>query len=301
MREPRRSSRRTRVLAGAASAIGLAVPLLAGLQAHAAGSVAGVGWWTRSPVASAPDGGFAVAAAPDGPVSVAAVRVDLGAGVSTLVLSTALSQGAPELVTAEVCVTSDAWAEAGPGAIEEAPSTACSGASVPFSRAGDGWRADVSSLVAGRSGALSLAVVPVTGGSAAFDAAFAPPAAIATVAVAPTTTAARSAASAPSVVDRSSDGGAAPITAPSAGDTAFSVPPTPAPVSVTTAGEDVSATASQPEIAVPSEDDVVALDVIADTTEPAGPRWSEALVLVLFAAAVGAGVGGLSWWREARS
>lgn len=127
----------------------------------------GVGWWTRSAAASAPPGGIAVGNSIDGPTSVAAVLVDLGDGASSATLSLNQSGGAaPAGANIEACIIgSFTPAEGAP--IEEAPATACEGASVPVAVGADGatWTADLADLVGDSRGTVGVAVVPAPGGS----------------------------------------------------------------------------------------------------------------------------------------
>lgn len=126
-----------------------------------AGPAAEVGWWSQSPAASAPAGGFAVADAGNQQVSVAAVRVVLPRGDHKVVLSAPEAGGAGQALAAiRACTTTSTWKAASPGPWAEAPEAAC-GSYVVFQRAADGksWRADVSSLVFG-GGDVSIMLVP---------------------------------------------------------------------------------------------------------------------------------------------
>lgn len=143
-----------------------------------AANVAGVGWWTRSPAASAPEGGIAVSNAPDGPVSVAAVRVDLGeTGVTSGTLTLPQSGGAaPAGAQLAVCVIGDGWkAEAG-GAMESAPATTCDGTSTALVANGETWTASVTDLIGESTGTVAFAVVPTTGSAGIWELQFDKPA-----------------------------------------------------------------------------------------------------------------------------
>lgn len=280
------------VIAGVALAIGSMAP------ASASGTVDAVGWWTRNPLASAPDGGFAVASAPDGPTSVAAVRIDLGSGLSNLVIGASPATGA-DVASVQVCVTRDTWSVEAGGALTDAPTAACDGEAVPFAEAGAGWRADVSSLVAGRKGAVSLALVPA--GSLPFDATFevpsvirATPAASSTATSSPPTTAAFSPPSA----------SPAPSFRPVPSSAGFTVPAPTAPPSTPATLPDATGAATT---TVTSDDqpETVPFDIAAgvglDDLEATGARWGEAGFLVLISAMVGVSVFGVSRLSAARA
>ena len=270
--------------------------------AAATGDVTELGWWSRNPLSSAPDGGFAVGAAPDGVTAVAAVRVDLGGGVDTLVLEVEPADDGIALGSLEVCVGPDTWSAAAGGALDDAPATACDASSVPFAEAGGGWRADVSSLVQGASGDVSLAVVPVAGsGTVPFEVTFAAPTARATGAVpatrsgpdapAPSASPAPAPAPSPSVSPSPPPAprAAGPITAPA-------VAPAPAPAPTTSA----------PPAPEPAEGDAssaieLASAGVLDDVAAGDPRWGEALVLVLIGVGVGAVVYATSRVTAARA
>ena len=145
--------------------------------AASAASITGVGWWTRSPAASAPEGGIAVSNAPDGPVSVAAVRVDLGTtGVSSGTITLPQSGGAaPAGAQLVVCVTGNGWSADAPGAIADAPATTCDGTSTALVANGTTWTANVGDLIGESTGVMAFAVVPSTGSSGIWELQFATP------------------------------------------------------------------------------------------------------------------------------
>jgi hypothetical protein len=155
--------------------------------AETAPSVIEVGWWTRSPVASAPNGGIDVAAGPDGPTSVAAVRVDLGdSGVRQLTLQLHEAGGTlMQTATLRVCPTSKPWLAISGGALADAPPAECDLKAVDATRDAQGsWTVDVTPLVQTRTGTVSLAVVP--GAGAVFDLQLQRPTPSAALAAAPT-------------------------------------------------------------------------------------------------------------------
>lgn len=143
-----------------------------------AANVTGVGWWTRSPAAAAPEGGIAVSNAPDGAVSVAALRVDLGDnGVTSGTITLPQSGGAaPAGAQLAVCVIGDGWkAEAG-GAMESAPATTCDGTSAALVANGETWTASVTDLIGESKGTVAFAVVPTTGSTGIWELQFDKPA-----------------------------------------------------------------------------------------------------------------------------
>lgn len=280
------------VVAGMAVALGSLAP------ASASGTVDAVGWWTRNPLASAPDGGFAVASAPDGPTTVAAVRIDVGAGVTNLVIGAPPASGA-EVASVQVCLTGDSWSAEAGGALADAPASTCEGEAVPFAEAGDAWRADVSSLVAGREGAVSLALVPA--GSLPFDATFEAPSVIrATPAVSssPTSSPPTTVAFVPPAANP------APGFTPAPVNDSFSVPAPTTPPSTAATLPDATGAATT---TVPADDqpETVPFDIAAgvglDDVEAAGARWGEAFFLVLISAMVGLSVFGVSRVAAART
>jgi len=133
-------------------------------EAATPASITAVGWWSRSPAQQAPAGGFAVANGPDGPVTVAAVMVDTGeAGVLSATLEAVETGGVGgDAAAVQVCPAADGWI-AEPGAtLNDAPEADCEAASVPFERDAEAevWTADLLPLLSGKSGVVSLAVVP---------------------------------------------------------------------------------------------------------------------------------------------
>lgn len=134
-------------------------------------SITRTAWWTRNPVASAPDGGLDVSMGPDGaPLSIAAIEVAASGTVTRAVLTlaeaTGISQEGAALV---VCTTGDEWTSGPSQPIEDAPSPACNG-SVAMTRnaASATWAADVTPLLrdVARDGSASLMVVPVASAAA---------------------------------------------------------------------------------------------------------------------------------------
>lgn len=152
-----------RVLLFAVAAVLLALVGAPSAQA----SVVGVGWWSDSPTASAPEGGVAIGSNPSGPSAVAAVLVDLGKdGASRVSLSLHQSGGAAPAGASIVACVVAAFTPAEKGPIAEAPATACEGTSTPLKVSGDGvtWNADVTELVGEKRGKVGIALVPGAGG-----------------------------------------------------------------------------------------------------------------------------------------
>ena len=144
-----------------ASATLVAVLGLAASPADAA--VSGVGWWTRNPTASAPEGGLQVANAPDGVISYGAIRVaedgeDIESGVLTLQESDELNAAG---ATLRACPAAGTWSP-GQGALADGPKADCAAGSVDLTRNETGqWTADVTSVLDGSTPA--VAVVPAEG------------------------------------------------------------------------------------------------------------------------------------------
>ena len=137
-------------------------------------AVSGVGWWTRNPTASAPDGGLQVANAPDGVISYGAVRVsedaeDIQSGVLTLQETEGLNAAGAAL---QACPAAGTW-DSGQGPLADGPKADCQAGSVALTRNDAGqWTADVTSVLVGTSPA--VAVVPATG-AGVFQVTFAAP------------------------------------------------------------------------------------------------------------------------------
>lgn len=173
-----------------ALAAGLVVVAMTALggstPAGAAVPVTAVGWWTRSPSPpTVPAGGIAVGEAPDGDLSVAALRLSTGGGATGVKLTLAESSGeGKEAATLQVCTTTDAWNADSGTAITLAPRPNCPETPVLLARDSSGsWTADVTSLVGGQTGDISIMIVPGPAPAAvpgvaqagAFQIAFKPP------------------------------------------------------------------------------------------------------------------------------
>lgn len=162
----------------------VAVVLLLSVPTASAAKRGPVGWWTRSPAASAPDGGITVGNAPDGPVSVAAIEVDLEDGVSSAKISFAQTGGAaPTAAQLVACIISGGFGSVQGGPIEEAPATTCSSTQAAVTSAdGVTWTVDITDLVGDRAGSVGVAIVPATGATGVWDLQFDKPALQATAA-----------------------------------------------------------------------------------------------------------------------
>lgn len=167
----------------AASVLGLG----ATAPARAAVPVSKVGWWTRSPSpAGPPQGGIEVGAAPDGNLSVAAFELDTGGGASGAKLTLTESGGQGQQAAAlQACPTADQWAAASGGDISLAPRAQCPSQPYALTRDSSGnWTVDLTALLAGKTGPVSVMIVPgpaaaalpVGAQPAAFQVAFNPPA-----------------------------------------------------------------------------------------------------------------------------
>ena len=127
--------------------------------------IVAVGWWTRSATQQAPKGGIAVATAPDGPVTVAAISVNVGeADVFTATLEAVETGGfAQEASSIQACYTANnAWEPTEGGSLDEAPEPACGDDSVLLTRDGDArtWSGELAQLFAGKTGTVSIMLVP---------------------------------------------------------------------------------------------------------------------------------------------
>lgn len=157
------------VALGAAAVLVLAVP-------HAANAgVDTVGWFTRNPTASAPDGGLQVANAPDGVVSYGAISVTEEGDTITRATLT-LKEGGQALnaagATLRACPAAGSF-KAGKGTLADGPKADCALGSVELTRDGQGvWTGDVTSVLSGDAPA--LAVVPAAG-AGVFQVSFAAP------------------------------------------------------------------------------------------------------------------------------
>ena len=267
----------------------------AGAQEAPTASITAVGWWSRSPAQQAPAGGFAVANAPDGPVTVAAVMVDTGeAGLLSATLEAVETGGVGgEAAAVQVCPAADGWTAEPGAALDDAPEADCEAASVPFQRdaEAEAWTADLLPLLSGKSGVVSLAVVPGEAPEGAlpalaFDVRFTKPSLDAL-------------ASAPPAEEQEAEKEASLATDP----VEFASPPPPesaaqpsAPVS--SDAVDLPALATpEPPVPPAGEPDVVEetpVDEQAGVFQPAGTgadgegrRWGQALTFALVSAAAG--------------
>lgn len=290
-------SRRLVVVAAAALA---ALVLGAGPVAAEGATVGDVGWWTRNPLASAPEGGLAVSNAPDGEVSVGAVRVTVQAELeqAALVLPEAGGSG-HTLAALRVCPTPNRWS-AGKGDLDDAPKPECAGSTAAMQRNATlgSWSADVLPLLADAEpgDTVSLMVVPAEGPSA-WDLQFDPPQLMARAAPA-------------SADDFGGSGGDDPggsdSSAPASGSFGYRDPPaaTFAPADDAPAARDT--TVSVTDLDQPSEDATDAVDAgeeaelgsgfpslparpLSSESPAGGPSRGEAVVLVLVSAAVAIG------------
>lgn len=180
-----------------AAAIVAAVGMGGASPARADVPVGGVGWWTRSPSPpTVPQGGLSVGEAPDDDVSVAAIRLATGEGGATGVTITLTESGgeAQQAASLQVCTTTDAWNAAAGDPIELAPRPTCPADPLLLERDDAGtWTADLTPLLVGMTGDVSIMIVPgpapasVPGVADAgvFQIAFAPPAVAGTLTAPP--------------------------------------------------------------------------------------------------------------------
>jgi len=232
---------KTKLIGAVLAVAGGLLLLPSGAGAQAAPSVTATGWWSRSPIASAPAGGLAVGRAPDGPTSVAAIRLQLGSGVTKAVIELdEVGATGSEIGAVVACGASNDWEAVERGALGDAPRTDCSASpteDVTRDASTLTWSVDVTELVAGKTGEVSIALIPMylpqtssAGGVSAFDVQWAgPPSLTATAAATPsvTTTTGLPAASSTGSASPAASGGPT-VARPAASTATLNV--TPAPV-----------------------------------------------------------------------
>jgi hypothetical protein len=150
-------------VAGALLVAATSVLAIPSARAAATPAVVETGWWTRSPAQSAPADGVAVGVAPDGPTSVAAVRLDLGdTGVTSASLAATEAGGTLQsLAGLRVCFAATPWTAVRGGPLADAPAADCSNQAVRMTRADSGaWSADITPFTSGRTGVVSVMIVP---------------------------------------------------------------------------------------------------------------------------------------------
>ena len=126
-------------------------------------TVVEVGWWSRTPGTTTPEGGFQVAKDASGETSVAALRIQYQGPLTSamLILTEATSGYLKEGAVVEACPTTAAWTPAVGGPLDEAPAADCT-TKIPLERDGvtGSWRADVTNLLSGDSGTVALVLKP---------------------------------------------------------------------------------------------------------------------------------------------
>ncbi|HUF31632.1 MAG TPA: hypothetical protein VMN58_00310 [Acidimicrobiales bacterium] len=292
-----------------------ALLLLAGGALEAQERQVDVGWWTRSPAQGAPDGGFAVANAPDGPLTVAALAVPGSDGATSASLEVVETGGlGQDGASIEVCVASTPWTPIEGGALADAPEADCDAGQATLERDGPSarWRADLTGLLAGTVGDLSVVLRPAQGegpiGPSPFDVRFAQPS-FTVVGVPSGSTGGDGGTDEPFAPSDPSDGSAAPSEpAPSSSggfdsgtSTPFGVPAAPSPA--ITPGAPVES-APQPLGVV--EDGVTApagaltapRPLIGSTDVEASAQWGQALAFVLVSLVAAIAAGGANRWRR---
>lgn len=161
-----------RVLAAAAAAVALALVFP---QVASAG-VNSVGWFTRNPAASAPEGGLQVANAPDGIVSFGAISaLEDGKSITsaTVTLKEAGQQVNAATATLRACRAAGSF-KSGRGTFAQGPKADCDLGTAEIKRDASGtWTGDVTSLVAGAE-TPAIAIVPAPG-AGLFQVTFGPP------------------------------------------------------------------------------------------------------------------------------
>ena len=149
-------------------------------------SVSAVGWWTRNPAATAPEGGAQVANGPDGVVSYAGVRTAAsGDTIATALLSFKEADGSVNGAgaTIDACPAVGSW-KPGQGTLFDGPQADCSLGRASLSRdAAGGWSGDVASVLQGDSPAVALVPAEDAG---VFQVTFGPPSLAVTTKAPPT-------------------------------------------------------------------------------------------------------------------
>lgn len=157
----------------AALALGAAVVLAVPAPANA--GVQTVGWYTRNPAASAPEGGLQVANAPDGMVSFGAVAVFEEADTiakATLTLKETGQNLNAAGAKLQACPAAGTF-KSGKGTFADGPKADCLVGKVELTRDPTGtWSGDVTSVLQGEPAA--IAIVPADG-AGVFQVGFAPP------------------------------------------------------------------------------------------------------------------------------
>lgn len=147
-----------------AGTLALLLLVAAPARADSVGSIKEFGWWTKRPGAQPTPNGFEVANGPDGAESVAAFRVELTGSVSQATLkfseatdpNVAAVSGTPAL---KLCSTTSPWTADQQGAFDKAPTADCT-VSAKMTADKTTWSGDVTPLLAGKTGEVSLMVVP---------------------------------------------------------------------------------------------------------------------------------------------
>lgn len=276
---------------------GLAVGVLVGAAVVASGApgaaataVAEVGWWTSSPFADAPEGGVAVGEAPNGPTTVAAVRLDLGAGVSTARLQLDEAGGfAQEVAAVAVCRGEDGWTAAAGGDLAQAPEPRCAESPPSLEPGEDGgvWTVDVKPLVGEATGLVTIMLVPGESPDPSgtvglgWEVQFERPALDATEVARPTASTTTTTTATASGVTTSTTAPARPAArSPRPAAPVVTSPPTTATTTTTLPSED-------------GGDEVAAQPVLAPGGEPDDRPWGQLALFVLLSALVGTGAGAI--------
>jgi hypothetical protein len=144
-----------------AGVVAVTIPNRPALAAGA--TITETSWWSRSPGAATPEGGFEVAKSLEGDLSVAAVRFQVEGTVSSALLVLVEASGGvrPESGVIEACPTSATWTKASPGPLESAPAAECDRGKVVLQRDGGAgtWTGDVAPLLSG-GGSVGIVLRP---------------------------------------------------------------------------------------------------------------------------------------------
>jgi hypothetical protein len=148
-----------------ATAIVLAVSPGAGAAANDPAVIVETSWWTLATGAPKPAGGFQVAQSADGgDMSVAALKIRINTahlGSALFVLNEATTSFRPDGAGILACVTTADWKAGNPGLWSDAPKRDCT-RSVQMVRSATqlAWSADLLSLLAGKTGTVSVMFLP---------------------------------------------------------------------------------------------------------------------------------------------
>lgn len=257
----------------------------------AATAIIETGWWSSSPFSAAPEGGLVVGRAPSGTTGVSAIRLELGAGISSAALSIPEDGGfAQELAAIAVCRGTDDWSAVANGPLEAAPEPQCAETPPLMVREDGRWTADLKAVLGSATGRVTVMLVPGTssdpGGALGlgWEVQLDRPSFQATEVPGPT----------PPTAPRGAPGPGTPSATPTPpAGSARPVPSAGAPATATTAPTATSTTAPAPQPGL--ADAPPTRPLLAPGGEEEGRPWGRLGGFVLLAAFAGAVAGGSRW------